>query len=234
MNSAQNRVVLPNHNAGSIWGIYPMTLLQVISQDSNSCAVTPNSASAVPPLQTGIARKRITGWCAISPQYHTMIPKYFLPIWSLPPSHKSVKGEDLHTVCQRQCNGRAYMPLYPCSVLSCPTFMYHLDTCVYETKVWHTNNPWSLPYTWGCPWSSPWQSGGRSRPCWAHPRSCHAVTPVPALEPEILEVKITIVQLMVVRWIRVLPTLVSGGRAQPPLRKFYHHSALKTAFFTTT
>ena len=30
---------------------------------------------------------------------------------------------------------------------------------------------------------------------------------------------------------RVLPTLVSGGRAQPPLRKFYHHSALKTAFF---
>ena len=30
---------------------------------------------------------------------------------------------------------------------------------------------------------------------------------------------------------RVLPTLVSSGRAQPPLRKFYHHSALKTAFF---
>ena len=30
---------------------------------------------------------------------------------------------------------------------------------------------------------------------------------------------------------RVLPTLVSGGRAQAPLRKCYHHSALKQLFY---
>jgi len=49
-----------------------------------------------------------------------MIPKYFLPIWSLPPSHKSVKGEDWHSSTTSALSAGAWDGSCLCSAWSKP------------------------------------------------------------------------------------------------------------------
>ena len=44
-------------------------------------------------LHTGIDRNCVTGSGEILSQYLTIIPKYFLSVWSLPISHNRVKGD---------------------------------------------------------------------------------------------------------------------------------------------
>ena len=120
MNLAQNRVVFPNHNAGSVWGISYDTTPQYIM--GLQLRVLSHHTVLLPYLH---CRQALLGNALLADvTFHSNIAPWFQNT-SCPfghpwrPSHKSVKGEDWHssTTSALSAGARAYLAMAAVFVL---------------------------------------------------------------------------------------------------------------------
>ena len=100
----------PYHNTGCIRSISHQ-IGHGIPCDSNSFSNASNSTAAVLTLHKGIAKNWLIVWCAVSLQKRTMMAKYFLSRWSLPPSQRIVYGKDRHCsiTCEFKVGGESML-----------------------------------------------------------------------------------------------------------------------------